>query len=303
MNLNVIFFGTGKFGAEMLRVLFNSKFKPKLIISQPDRPQGRNHEKIISPVKEFATINNIQILQPDNLKNFTEDLSGFDLAVVCEYGLIIPKNVLFAPKYKSINIHPSLLPKYRGPSPIQSTLVNGETETGVSIMLMDEKMDHGPILSQERIPLTESDDFNSLSEKLKLVAKKLLPETIDKFVKNELTATPQDDSLATFCKLFTREDGKIDWKKSSKDIYNLYRGLILWPGIWTEFGGKRLKLFSVSPCDTPAKPGLISIDGERLSIGCGSGSLLVGELQLEGKKRLNALEFTRGIPKIVGTIL
>lgn len=295
------FFGTHEFGAAMLRTILNSKkYTIEAVVTQPDKPIGRSQEVSKSAVKLLAEENQLRVIQPESLKNYQFDFT-WDITVVCQYGLIIPKAILDIPKYGNINIHTSLLPKYRGPSPIQSTLINGETKTGVSIMLMDEKMDHGPILSQSEVEINPDDTYPTLSLKLQNEAEKILISNLNMWVEGKLTPQPQQDDNATYCKILTRDDGRIKWERTDIEIYNQYRGLTPWPGIWTIWKGKRLKLLSIRPVENNLAPGEVYAD-KKILIGCGSGAIEVLKLQLEGKRALKSVDFVAGNP-INGEIL
>lgn len=294
-----IFFGTEKFAANILEAMINSQnFDIILVITQPDRPVGRKQEMQKPPVKIIAEKYNLKIDQPETLKeyNFPE---GVDLSVVCEYGLIIPKKIVESPRYGSINVHPSLLPKYRGASPIQSTLIAGDTETGVSIMLMDEKMDHGPILSQEVVKIDNTDTYTTLTEKLLKTAISGLLEASQGYISGKISPKTQDDSQATFCTLFTKESGHVDWNKTKEEIYNLGRGLEVWPGLWTMLGEKRLKLLEIKPSTEKINLGKIKIIGPQIFVGCQNGSVEILKLQLEGGKPIDSKNFLNGFSNLL----
>lgn len=299
------FFGTEEFGAAILESLIkNGNFKVKKVFTQPDRPVGRKQELQKSPVKLIAEKYGLEVAQPGTLKNFELSEPAPDLNVVCQYGLIIPKKILEYPKKGSINVHTSLLPKYRGASPIQTAIINGETETGVTIMVMDEKMDHGDILAQAKVEISPDETYLELSKKMEPIACELLIPTLDKWLKKEIAPQTQDESQATFCKLFTREDGKVNWNKSAQEIYNQYRGLTPWPGIWATLQGKRLKLITIRPGKkTGLAPGQIVFEKDAINIGTSDGSIEALELQLEGSKQMNANAFSNGFRKFQNLIL
>jgi methionyl-tRNA formyltransferase len=245
----ITFFGTHEFGAAMLTTLISSGlFTIDAVVTQPDRPSGRDGEIQESAVKKIAHQNSLAIFQPDSLKKEKCDLPfpASDLFVVCQYGLIIPQWVLDLPKKGTINIHTSLLPKYRGASPIQTALINGEAETGITIMLMDAQMDHGAILTQENVAIEPTETYLELSKKMEPVAANLLLMTLPLWLTDSIIPEAQDESQVTTCKMFTRDDGRVDFTKSAKAIYNQYRGLTPWPGIWTTWNEKRLKLLVIA---------------------------------------------------------
>jgi len=300
--IKTLFFGTHNFATAILKGLIDSPFIEVVgVVTQPDKPAGRHHEVAESPVKKLARKKLIPIFQPTSLNNF--DISPFrdyDLFIVCQYGLIIPKNVLDTPKQGSVNVHASLLPKYRGASPIQYALINGEKETGITIILMDEKMDHGPILAQDKIAIAADDTHNALSEKLAKLGNDLLIKTIPDWVEGKIVPQEQDHAQATFTKILKRDDGRISFDKTAEQIYNLYRGLTPWPGIWTMWEGKRIKLLRIKPTDETIEPGLVVIKNASIYIGCASGSIQALELQMEGKKAMDARIFLQGYTKIAG---
>ncbi len=294
--VKTVFFGTQDFAASILEaIIVSGEYEITAVVTQPDRPVGRSQETSKSPVKLLAEEHRLNILQPESLKNYSLPPTPYSLNIVCQYGLIIPKSILETPKRSSINVHTSLLPKYRGASPIQSSLVNGETETGVTIMLMDEKMDHGPILAHEKINISADDTTEILSEKMKPVAANLLLKTVPEYLAGEIQPTPQDESQATFCKILSRDDGKVDWNNSTEQIYNQYRGLTPWPGIWTTWYNKRLKLLKITP--SPSRRGTVgevNVVDNRIFVHALDGLIEATELQLEGKKPMSSAEFLNG---------
>lgn len=291
----IIFFGTEKFAAGILEALVDSaKFNIEFVITQPDRPVGRKQELQKSPVKLLAEKYGLKIDQPEKLKEyiFPDDI---DLNIVCEYGLIIPKRIVDAPKFGSVNVHPSLLPSYRGASPIQSVLINGETETGVSIMLMDEKMDHGPILRQNTVKIDKTDTYTTLAGKLLKTAILGLLETIPVHIEGKIKPQIQDESRATFCTMFTKESGHVDWNKTATEIYNLGRGLEVWPGLWTTFQDKRIKLLEVRTTDVEMPIGKIVLEKNKVFVGCKNSALEIVTLQPEGKNPMSGLSWINGL--------
>ncbi len=296
--IKIVFFGTEKFGRGVLESLINdSDFEVIAVFTQPDKPTGRKQEIQMSPVKILAKEKNIPIFQPESLKNYEMPNLDADLNIVCQYGLIIPQIVLDSAKHRSINIHTSLLPKYRGASPIQSAILNGEKETGTTIMLMDSKMDHGPILAQEKITIAYDDNYLTLSEKMLLPACKLLNKTIKEYLDGKTKPQEQNHEEKTLCKMFDREDGKIDFTKSAQDIYNQFRGLYVWPGIFTFWGDKRVKLLDIKPIEKNIEQGKFIAENGKLFIGCGQNSIEVLELQIEGKKPMDTKAFVNGYLK------
>ncbi len=299
----ILFFGTHQFAATILEGLTKSPFCDiKLVITQPDRPVGRKQEMQTSPVKVLAEKRRLTIEQPKTLRSYRLSAIGYQLGVVAQYGLLIPKHILEAFPHGILNVHTSLLPKYRGASPIQTAIMNGETETGVTIMKMDEGFDTGPILLQKRMAIGPDDMYLDLDEKLAALGVEALNEALPKYIDGSLTPAPQDETQATACRELTREDGKIDWQKTSQQIYNQYRGLTPWPGVWTMWKGKRLKLLEIAASAHRIAPGKVVIGGQSMLIGCGTGSIEVLKLQLEGKKVADTKSFVNGNQEINGYV-
>lgn len=301
--ISTVFLGTEKFAAYILEQLINSKsFEFKMIFTQPDRPVGRHQTIQKSPVKLVAEKYNLPIAQPETLKKYEWPISNYDLNIVVEYGLLIPSHIIEAPRFKTINVHPSLLPKYRGASPIQSALLNGETTTGTSIMIIDDQMDHGPILAQKTLPIANDDDYSTLTKKLVKISADLLLQTVPEYLSKKITPRVQNENDATFCKIFKKEDGLINFQKTAHEIYNQFRAFSDWPGIYIIWNGKRLKLLSVQPIEKEISAGQVKIDHEKIYIGSAKQSLEILRLQLEGKKPMSAKEFLHGYKNIDGYV-
>ncbi len=286
MPIKLVFFGTHEFGATILQSLVSDgRFSVELAITQSDKPVGRKQILSPPPVKILAEKLGIPVVQPETLKNF--HLEGtYTVAVVAQYGLLIPEHLFTETTHGFVNTHTSLLPKYRGASPIQSALKNGDTETGVTIMIMDKGMDTGPILSQKKVMIDRDETYPELDRRLAEVASSLLTETLPRYCDGSLTSTPQDDTEATICKKLSRDDGKIDWNNTTKEIYDLYRGLTPWPGIWTSLNGSRVKLLKIKPNQQKLNPGLIQCAEDTILVGTGDGSIQILEIQFEGKQAL-----------------
>lgn len=302
-KVKIIFFGTHKFAATVLSGLLNcDSIAVGLVVTMPDKTVGRKHSWEEPPVKTLAKKYNIPIAQPESLKKFKLPISNFHLNIVAQYGLIIPPHILDAPQHGSINIHGSLLPQYRGASPIQTALINGDIKTGITLMLLDREMDHGPILAQETIKIEEDDTYPLLSYKMAKKGLDLLINTIPKYIKGEIMPQPQAGS-PTFTKLLTREDGRINFNKTGAEIYNQYRGLYPWPGIWCKWNEKRLKLIKINKSDEIIPPGNAQVENNRIYIGCGHDSIEINELQMEDKKSMDAKTFLNGYKNIDGAKL
>lgn len=295
--IKIFFYGTHNFAADVLgKIIASNVFDVTGVVTAPDKQVGREQTMQKSAVKIMAEKFAIPIYQPQTLKDFLPpELSLTDLGVVVEYGKIIPINILNTPKHKTINIHGSLLPKYRGASPIQSAILNGEKTTGITLMLMDAKMDHGPIIKKAEIPIFENEMKEDLSVRLSQTASELFISTAPTFISGKIKPIEQDHNLATFCKILTREDGKIDFSKSAFEIYNQFRALTPWPGIWCFADRKRLKLIKISIANKQVKQGNIIFDDSEILIGCSENTAIKAEiLQLEGKNALTAQDFING---------
>ncbi len=290
-----IFFGTQDFAATILQGLLDSDVvSVDLVFTQPDRKTGRKQTVEESPVKKLAKKYNIPVEQPESLKSYKLSAISYQLGIVAQYGLIIPKYIIDSLPKGMINVHGSILPKYRGASPIQTALTNGEKETGVTIMLMDEKMDHGPILSQKSMPIDPNDTYTTLAHKMAAEGVILLLNTLPEYLNGNLKAQTQDEEKATFTKLLTKEDGLVDFHKTNEEIHNQYRGLTPWPGVWCVRNDKRLKLLKIAKSDKTLPAGEPLAENKRIFIGCASGSIEILELQLEGKAAMDAATFLNG---------
>jgi len=299
-KISTIFFGTHNFAAQILQSLIdNPQISVDLIITQPDKPVGRKKIMTPPPVKVLAEKYNLKIEQPTSLKNYKLETTSCQLGVCCQYGLLIPKNILDAPEHGIINVHTSLLPIYRGASPIQSALINGDTETGITIMKMDKGLDTGPIILQKSLKITPNDTFLELDKKLSQIAISALSEAIFPYITGEIKPKDQDNDQATFCHEFTREDGKIDWTKNPQEIYNQYRGLTPWPGVWSMLGDKRLKLLKIQPAKHKLDSKEIKIENDNIYIGCKNGSIEIKELQLAGSKPMTTKVFLTGFYNLI----
>ncbi|MBT4120765.1 MAG: methionyl-tRNA formyltransferase [Candidatus Magasanikbacteria bacterium] len=303
-SIKTVFFGTHDFAVTILQGLIDSPlFDIELVITQPDKPVGRKKELTPPPVKLLAQKHNIKTDQPSSLKDYNLKPNTYNLGITAQYGLLIPEKILNAPIHGTLNTHTSLLPKYRGSSPIQSALIDGETETGVTIMKMDKGLDTGPIILQKSIKIEPNDTYIDLDKKLAKIGISALLEAVPAYVSGELQPSHQDDSQATTCKQFTREDGKVHWNKTAKEIYNLYRGLTPWPGVWSIWKDKRLKLLKIKPVDLELEPGLVKTENGKLYIGTTDKSIEALELQLEGKQKMDIKQFINGYKNIDKQIL
>ena len=264
---------------------------------------------IPSLVKKWALVGNFKVLQPNKIRNpewikKIQELNP-ELIILCAYGQIIPKEILDMPKYGALNIHPSLLPKYRGASPIQTAILNGDKETGVTIILMDEEMDHGNIISNFKFQISKKITYKELEYKLADTGADLLIKTLPDWVDKKIKAQPQDHSKATFCKIIKKEDGKIDWNKSAQEIERQVRAFYSWPSAYTFLNNKQLKVLEANIKDDKNKKisEVFLTDDKQIAVQTGNGILILKQVQLEGKKPMPAQDFLRGHSHIIGSNL
>jgi len=298
--MKILFMGTPDFAVPSLAALIRSGCKVSGVVTQPDRPKGRGRQAAAPPVKVLAECHGIAVYQPERVRDaaFLEVFRGIapDLVVVAAFGQILPKEILSHPKYGCINVHPSLLPRYRGAAPIQWTLIRGETKTGVTIMQMDEGVDSGDILLQEETPIGPEEDFGALHDRLSLMGAELLMRAVESVETGKAVRRPQDPALATLAPRLKKEDGLIRWERGCREILNLIRGLSPAPGAYTCLNGKVLKIFSaaVSECRHEKPPGTAGPLSEGLAVAAGGGYVLLREVQLENKNRMSIRDFLRG---------
>ena len=313
--MRYIFFGTPEFAAIVLDKLIDAGYIPSAVVCNPDEPIGRKQVLASPPVKELAEKNNIPVFQPKKLRGnaeFLEQLKNLkpNLAIIAAYGKILPKEIL-SPYIGFINVHPSLLPKYRGASPIQTAILNGDKETGVTIMGVDEEMDHGPILAISKSQITNSKvTYPELSKKLAELGAKLLIKILPDYISGKIKPVPQEHEKATYTKIIKKEDGKIDWTKGAVEIERMVRAYYPWPTAWTIWRIKNLELrikvleAEVLENNENYKTGEVFLTSKNeLAVKCGNGNLLIKKLQLEGGKILTAKEFLNGHKDFIGSIL
>ncbi len=302
-RLKIVFAGTPEFAVPFVQHLFEDvNFEVVGILTAPDRPVGRKQVLTAPAVKMWAQQHNIPVLQPEKLRGNTETLEQLqsfqaDFLVVVAYGKILPQEILSSATIGATNVHPSLLPKHRGASPIQSAILEGDTETGVTIMQMDAELDHGPILAQQTIALNGTETAETLRIQSERVGSPLLVDTLKKLAHGEITPKEQDHNQATFCRTLTKEEARIDWAQSAQIISQKIRGYYPWPTAWTMLGDKRVKIFPpIQIINTKnGEPGSIRAIDEKVYITCGDGSLELSEIQIEGGSRMPAIEVVRGI--------
>ncbi|MFV0436495.1 MAG: methionyl-tRNA formyltransferase [Desulfopila sp.] len=308
--LRILFMGTPDFAAAVLRAVLSGPDHAVAVVTQPDRPKGRGKKLTEPPVKVLARCEAIPVLQPTKIKtdDFRNQLASYrpDLIVVAAYGRILPVSLLELAPYGCINVHASLLPAYRGAAPIQWAVINGETETGVSIMQMDQGMDTGDILLTASIAVDENETAGSLFTKLARLGGTTLLKALTLLKQGQLTATCQTDADATLAPMLKKDDGSIDWQKSARQLHCLIRGCDPWPSAYCFLDGKRLRLFvpEVAHQSSNAAPGtVIRADRRGLLIATGQDCLLIREVQPEGKKRMTVDAFLCGSPLIPGSRL
>ena len=296
--------GTPGFALRILEAL-NNQCEVELVVTQPDKPVGRKKEIIFNPVKKFALDKNLNLFQPDKLKDNHQAIETLksinpDIVFVAAYGKILPKEILNIPKYGCINVHASILPKYRGAAPINWSLINGEKETGITIMKMDSGMDTGNIISSHKIKINDDDDTLMLTEKLSILSAKKIVEFINNLVLNgSYESKSQNENEATLAPKIKKEDALIDWQKDAEGIRNLIRGCNPWPVAHTHFKDQIIRIFKVSLDNSSnINPGQIANKDGRLIVGCGQGSIEIFEIQRSGQKRLSGKEFLNGISNI-----
>lgn len=310
MPLRIIFMGTAELACASLRALLNSpEFSVQAVVTQPDRPKGRDLKLQPSEVKVVAIEANIPVLQPERAREpqFIEQLKQIapDYIVVIAYGQILPKPILETPRLGCVNVHTSLLPKYRGAAPIQAALLNGDAETGVTIMLMDEGLDTGPILSQRVIPIEANDDAATLHDKLAIVGAELLLPTLIDFAGGKIQARAQNHAEATHVKKIKKEDGQLDFTQAARVLRNRIRAFTPWPGAFTfqktNDKARLLKVWRAKVVNGHGQPGtVLKADNTGIVVACGVDALLVEKLQREGGRQMGAGEFLQGNPIRVG---
>lgn len=313
MSLRVAFFGTPEFAVPFLDALFDdSDIEVVAALTQPDKPVGRKQELAPSPVKLRAEEAGIGIMQPKTLKNYGvhDELRALkaDAFVVVAYGKLIPPKVLPIPRLGCINVHPSKLPKYRGPAPVSAAIEHGDEKTAVSIMLLDEGMDTGPILGQKELEVKLDDTTPVLEKRLSKIGAPFLVEVLKMYADQVITPVSQDDSKASITKLLDRESGHINWTEPAKFIEQKVRAYTPWPGTYTVWdrNGKemRLKILKARLSDSGSQePGTVTVSDGRILVSCGEGQLELLDLQLEGKSTMDPKVFLRGYPDIANAIL
>ena len=301
-DLKVIFMGTPLFSVPVLQGLIDN-YKVIAVVTQPDKPVGRGGKISISPIKQVAIDNNIPLYQPTKIREQYQEIIDLnpDIIITCAYGQIIPQILLDCPKYGCINVHASLLPKLRGGAPIHHAIIDGYDKTGITIMYMDAKMDTGDIISTKEIPITDTDTMTSLHDKLTILGRDLLLETLPNIISGNIHPIKQNDKEATYAYNIKKEEEKIDFNNNKKDIYNLIRGLNSFPGAYAIMGGKRMKIWNIYLTDkiySDKKNGeIINIYKDGIGVKVNDGEIVITDIQLEGKKRMLVSDYLNGIDK------
>ncbi|MFC4617293.1 methionyl-tRNA formyltransferase [Camelliibacillus cellulosilyticus] len=310
--MNVLFMGTPDFAVPVLKQLIDDGYQIAAVITQPDRPKGRKRVLTPPPVKVLAEQIGLPVLQPNKIRSgaAVSEALGYkpDLIVTCAYGQILPEALLNAPQYGAINVHASLLPEYRGAAPIQQAIMDGKSETGVTIMYMVKALDAGDIISQVKVPIDRTDNAGTLHDKLSVAGAKLLSKTLPDLIAGKITPIPQDETQATYVSTLKREDEQIDWDKPGEAVFNHIRALAPVPGAFTLYNGQVLKIFDVEQrvgTDSEGRPGtILAVDAESFYVKTGDHvAIKVNSCQPAGKKRLRTSDFLRGTAIKEGDVL
>lgn len=313
--MRVVFMGTPDFAVGTLKAIIEAGHDVAAVVTQPDKPRGRSKSLVFSPVKEEAAAHGITVLQPERARDeaFVEELRTYnaDVIVVVAFGQLLPASIINMPRYGCINGHASLLPKYRGASPIQWAVIDGCEYSGVTTMKMDEGLDTGDILMVEKVKLDAKETGGSLFDRLSDVGAHLLVKTLEGLEAGTITPVKQDDSESTYVKMLHKSFGKMDFNKSAAELERLIRGLNPWPSAFTYIDGKMLKIWDADVADNisevqteEVKPGqVVTVGKNTFTIACGQGYLVVNEVQLEGKKRMDSGSFLRGNQLEAGVML
>ncbi|MBD2871451.1 methionyl-tRNA formyltransferase [Paenibacillus arenilitoris] len=309
--MRIVFMGTPAFAVPSLNLLIEQNYNVVAVVTQPDRPKGRKKTLTPPPVKEAALSLGLPVLQPERMRS-ADAVAALaelrpDLIVTAAYGQILPKAVLDLPRLGCINVHGSLLPRYRGGAPIQRSIMNGEDVTGVTIMYMAEGLDTGDMISAVEVPITDEDTAGTMFDKLSAAGAELLGRTLPALIAGEAKAVPQPNELATYAPNLTRDDEKIDWDRSARAIFNQVRGLSPMAGAFTYLNGEVFKVWSCVPAEgsaAPKAPGtVLAAGGDGIRVQTGEGVLVLKEIQPAGKKAMNAAEWLKGARLEAGTVL
>lgn len=307
LPIRLVFMGTPDLACASLQALVSAPgFSTVAVVTQPDRPKGRDLKCQPPPVKTLALSYSLPVLQPERARDhaFQQQLAEFrpDLIAVAAFGQILPQSILDLPRFGCLNVHTSLLPKYRGASPIQRAILNDDPETGVTIMRMDTGLDTGDILAQEKTPVLPEDNAQTLHDRLARIGANLMVQTIRGYVTGQIKPRPQPSEGVVYAPRISKEDGRIDWTQSSRRIWNQVRGLVPWPSAWTHLPalspgtrGPLLKIWEAQPLEDAGPPGtVVRAENGHLAVACGSGALQINQLQREGARRLDSRSFLSG---------
>lgn len=310
--MKIVFMGTPDFAAGALEALIKAGHEVTAVVTQPDKPKGRSKELLPSPVKTCALAHGIPVMQPRKIKTpeAIEELRRYpaDVYIVAAFGQILSSEILEIPRYGSLNIHASLLPKYRGASPIQHVIIDGEEKTGVTIMQMDAGIDTGDMLYKKEVEIEPEDNYETLHDKLTVLGGEAIAEALALLEAGKLVPEKQDEELSCYAALIEKGMGEIDFSKSAVQIDRLIRGLTPWPSAYTFYKGKQLKIWKAQPTVTEnvfgRNPGeILKVEKDSVTVAAGEGALKILELQLEGKKRMNAHDFLLGVRMVPGDML
>lgn len=296
--MRYIYMGTPRFAAVILQHLLDIGLPPTLVVTQPDRVAGRGRAVSPPPVKQVAQAAGLPVIQPEKITAEVRERMAAErpeIIAVAAYGKFLRPTVLQMAPHGCVNAHASLLPAYRGAAPVNWALINGESVTGVTIMVIDEGMDSGPILAAESVPIAPDDNVESLLEKLAIISGPLLVATMRRWMAGEIQASPQDPNRASFAPMLNKEDGLIDWCKTAKGIVNHLRGVNPWPGAYTTWNGKTLKVLRAKACEGAGAPGQVILAKKELVIAAGEQAVSLLEVQMENKKAMDAASFLNGM--------
>ncbi len=303
---NIVFMGTPDFAVPTLKALIEHHTVVG-VVTQPDRPAGRNKKVRQSPIKEVAVEAGIPVFQPQKIRKpeAIEELKQWDadFYIVAAFGQILPQVVLDLPKYASINVHASLLPRWRGAAPIHAAIREGDAETGITIMIMDAGLDTGPMLAKQVVPIADDDTGQTLHDKLASVGGDILIDTLPKYLSGDIQPQEQDESLITYASQIKKEEGNIDWSQPAQNIERLVRAFTPWPGTFTSWDGTQLKIHAGEVGDGRAEMGRVVEKEGQIAIGTGDGLYYPQVVQLAGKKRVSIMDFVNGYSDFVGAIL
>ena len=297
--MKVLFMGTPDFAVPCIEILIKNGYDVCAAVTQPDKPRGRGHKLTPPPVKSFALDNGIPVCQPEGLKNgeLADVLAEHnpDIIIVVAYGKILPEYILNYPKYGCVNVHASLLPKYRGAAPIQWSVINGDEKTGVTTMYMEKGLDTGDMILKSETHINSGETYGELHDRLSEMGAELLLKTVKEIENGTVKREKQDDSLSCYAPMIFKETGHIDWEKSNKEVLNLINGTNPYPGSYAMYGDTVVKIFKAELCDkATGAPGEFKIEDKKLKVNCGDGGLLISEVQFKGSRRMTVESYLNG---------